>query len=323
MKSPVRWGVLGAAKIARLQVCPAIHQAKGGVLGALASRSAHKIQAFVQQYPGLKIHDDYDTLLTDPDIDAVYVPLPNDMHVEMTRRALLAGKHVLCEKPIAMAACEIDELIALRDKTGRLAAEAFMVVHHPQWIRVKEILESGEIGRLAHVSGAFSYNNSARPDNIRNTSAHGGGGLPDIGVYPVITTRFATGAEPTSITADIDWQNGIDLNARVRTRFADFSFDFYCSMRMALRQEMLFHGSEGWIRVAAPFNPGGYGDPALEIHLADGTTRRERFADVDQYQLMVEAFNHSATTDSQFACPLEFSKGNQMVMDKIIAADPA
>lgn len=322
MPDTIRWGVMGAAKIAREQLCPAIHQAAGGGLCALASRTTEKTQTFIRQYPGLKIHKSYDDLLADPDIDAIYIPLPNDLHVDMTRRCLEAGKHVLCEKPIAMAANEINELMACRDQTGLLAAEAFMVVHHPQWTRVREILQSGEIGKLAHVSGVFTYNNAAKPGDIRNSKAHGGGGLPDIGVYPVVTTRFATGAEPTEVTASIDWQDGIDLTARVQAQFLDFSFDFYCSMRMGLRQEMVFHGAKGWLRVTAPFNPGSYCDPQLEIHRTDGETLFERFADINQYQLMIEGFNHSALSGAAFACPLEFSRANQVMIDLIKNADP-
>ncbi len=320
MTKPVRWGVLGAAKIARNQVCPAVHQASGGVLAALASRSPDKTGAFANQYPGLKIHDSYDALLADPDIDGVYIPLPNDMHIPMSMRCLEAGKHALCEKPIAMAAGEIDALIALRERTGLQAGEAFMVVHHPQWHRVRAILKSGEIGPLAHVSGVFTYNNAAEPDNIRNSRAHGGGGLPDIGVYPVVTTRFVTGAEPVSAMAKIQWLDGVDLSARVMADFADFSMDFYCSMRMGLRQEMLFHGRDGWLRVAAPFNAGDYGDTQLEVRLADGSSRIERFAQANQYQLMIEAFNRAISKGDAFPCTLEFSRANQVVIDMITEA---
>lgn len=318
----VRWGVMGAAKIARTQLCPAIHVAAGGTLTALASRSAEKVDPFTRQYPGLKIHTGYEALLADPDIDAIYIPLPNDMHVDMTLACLAAGKHVLCEKPIAMAAGQIDGLIAQREKTGLLAAEAFMVVHHPQWARVRKILQSGEIGALSHVSGVFTYNNADKPTNFRNHSSQGGGGLPDIGVYPVVTTRFATGAEPTDIRANIDWLDGVDLSAHVMATFPGFTMDFYCSMRMGLRQEMLFHGTNGWIRVLAPFNPDSYADGQLEIRLKDGSSRIERYGETNQYQLMIEAFNRSVTLGEPFACTLEFSRENQAMIDQIIAADP-
>jgi len=322
MAANIRWGVLGAAKIARDQLCPAIHRAAGGSLAAIASRSPKSCEPLQHQYPGLRLHDGYDALLSDPDIDAIYIPLPNDMHVDMTRTALAAGKHVLCEKPIAMAADEIDQLIALRDASGLQVAEAFMVLHHPQWHRLRALLQAGTIGQLRHVSGNFTYNNADQPENIRNSVAHGGGGLRDIGVYPVVTTRFATGAEPDHVTAKIDWRKGIDLTARVMAQFPDFSMDFYCSMRMALRQEMLFHGTDGWIRLAAPFNAPGYGDAVLEVR-SNGETRLERFAEADQYQLMVAAFNSAISGGPDYPYPLEFSRGNQAMIDRIIAADPA
>ncbi len=323
MAGAVRWGVMGAALIAKTQLCPAIHLAAGGTLAAMASRTPDKAQPFTHQYPDLKIYDGYDALLADPDIDAIYIPLPHDMHIEMSKRCFAAGKHVLCEKPISLRAEDIDGLIALRDQTGLVAAEAFMVVHHPQWSRVRDVLASGEIGKLMHVSGVFTYNNAGDPDNIRNTQTHGGGGLPDIGVYPVVTTRFATGAEPIRVTSKIDWQDGVDLSANIMAEFPDFTMDFYCSMRMGLRQEMVLHGSDGWLRVLAPFNPDGYGDGQLEIRLADGTSRFERFGEVNQYKLMVEAFNRSVTDGAPFACTLEFSRGNQVMIDMIKAADRA
>ena len=322
MADVVRWGVMGAAKIARTQLCPAIHMAAGGVLQAIASRSPAKLEIFSKQYPGVTEHGSYEAMLADPDIDAIYIPLPNDMHIDMSLRCLQAGKHVLCEKPIAMQADEIDTVIAARDATGLVAAEAFMVVHHPQWARVREILASGEIGNLAHVSGVFTYNNAADAENIRNTSIHGGGALPDIGVYPVVTTRLATGAEPVQVSSKITWQDGVDLSANIMAEFPGFTMDFYCSMRMGLRQEMLFHCTKGWIRVLAPFNPDSYADGQLEIQSADGSTRFERFGSVNQYVLMIEAFNRSVSGGDPFACSLEFSKGNQEMIDLIKAACP-
>ncbi len=174
-RTHLSWGILGGAVIAWKQVAPAIHQSSYGTLSALASRSAEKAEQWKNRYPGITVHDSYDALLSDPDIDAIYIPLPNHLHVEWTEKALQAGKHVLCEKPIALSAEEIDRLIELRDKTGLLAAEAFMVVHHPQWQRVRKIIASGEIGELVYIHGVFTYNNSADPGNIRNNAETGGG----------------------------------------------------------------------------------------------------------------------------------------------------
>ena len=212
----------------------------------------------------MTLHTDYVALLDDPGVDAIYIPLPNAHHVEWTAKCLEAGKHVLCEKPIALQASEIDRLIDLRDRTGLVAAEAFMVVHHPQWLRVRALVAEGAIGRLVHVQGAFTFFNDD-PGNIRNDATVGGGALRDIGVYPTVVTRFVTGAEPVDIAAQIDWDRGIDATARVRAEFPGLHMDFYVSMRMAPRQLMTFHGETGWISVHAGFNAGNYGDAVIEI----------------------------------------------------------
>ena len=189
----VRWGILGAAKFAREQMAPAIHAAKGAQLVALATSDAAKAAPFEAFAPGLRVLPDYDAVLADPGIDAVYIPLPNSLHVEWTRRALEAGKHVLTEKPIAMQASEIDAVIALRDSTGLVAAEAYMIVHHPQWHQVRDWVQGGAIGELRRVNATFTYDNSGDPGNIRNAVATGGGSLPDIGVYTLGCARFVTG----------------------------------------------------------------------------------------------------------------------------------
>jgi predicted dehydrogenase len=321
MTAILRWGILGAAKIAETAVAPAIHMAEGAVLAAVAtSGSSTRIGGFRARYPGIRVVDGYEALLADPGIDAVYIPLPNHMHVEWTQRCLAAGKHVLCEKPIAMRADEIDALIRARDASGLLAAEAFMVAHHPQWARVRALIDEGAIGRLAHVEGAFSYNNAADPANIRNRPETGGGALRDIGVYPCITMRLVTGAEPVGLRSDIRLENGVDSFARVWADFPEFTASFYVSMRLGLRQEMVFHGADGWLRLTAPFNAGTYGEAQIEWRRSDGRRGLEAFPAVDQYRLMIEAFGRSALTGAPFACPLEMSRGNQAMIDAIFAA---
>ncbi|MCD7059842.1 Gfo/Idh/MocA family protein [Pelagibacterium xiamenense] len=322
MTETLRWGILGAAAIARSALAPAIARAEGAHLAALATTSGEKAAPFLARYPGLRVIGDYQALLDDPDVDAVYIPLPNHLHVEWTLRALDAGKHVLCEKPLALDAEQIKSLIAARDRSGKLAAEGFMVVHHPQWQAARALIADGAIGKLQHIDGAFTYRN-LDPANIRNQAATGGGGLYDIGVYPSITARFVTGAEPTRLRADIQRENGVDTFARVWADFPEFTMSFYVGMRQAARQEMVFHGEDGWLRLNAPFNTNLYGDVRLDIRLGDGTTRSQSYNSVDQYQLMIEAFCRSVRTGEPFACPLEFSYGNQKMIDAILAADPA
>jgi predicted dehydrogenase len=318
MDGHVRWGILGAAKIAREWLAPAIHLSARGSVAAVASRDAGRAAALAEPY-GAQVIEGYEALLGDPEIDAIYIALPNGQHVEWTEKCLDAGKHVLCEKPIALKAGEIDGLIRRRDATGLVAAEAFMVVHHPQWLRVRELLAEGAVGRLMHVQGAFSFFNDD-PRNIRNQAELGGGALRDIGVYPSVSTRFVTGAEPERVRAEIDWDMGIDATARVWAAFSEFTMDFYVSMRMAPRQEMTFHGDAGWLSVKAPFNAGAYGDEVIELRTADGRVVRERFPQADQYRAQIDAFNASVLEGVPYACTLEFSRGNQRMIDMIYAA---
>ncbi len=314
----MRWGILGAAKIARTDLVPAMQLARGAELVALATRDPARAAPFQDLVAGLRVHASYEALLDDPEIDAVYIPLPNHLHVDWSIKAAEAGKHVLCEKPIALEAAEIDKLIAARAATGKLIAEAFMVAHHPQWARVRALLQEGAIGRLEHVEGCFTYTNRDL-GNIRHDPAMGGGGLRDVGVYPCITTRLATRAEPERLRADIRWSHGVDIFARVWADFPDFTMSFYCGMMQTRRQQMVFHGQDGWIELSAPFNGVVYGDCRVELH-AEGRAVVERYNNVNQYALMVEAFAASAAGGVPFACPLEVSRGNQAMIDAIFAA---
>ncbi|HBG98647.1 MAG TPA: oxidoreductase [Rhodobacteraceae bacterium] len=319
MTQPVRWGILGASGFARAEMAPAIHLAEGGLLAALATRDPARAAPFVACYPGLRIHESYDALLADPDIDAVYVPLPNDMHVPWTLRAAAAGKHVLCEKPIALRADDIDRLIAARDASGKLIAEGFMVVHHPQWARVRAMLADGAVGDLRRVDGAFTFCNGDR-GNIRNIAERGGGALYDIGVYPTVTTRFATGAEPVAIAARAACEGGVDVLAEVRADFPGFTLQFHVGTRLAPRQEMVFHGTRGWLRLPAPFNAAVAGEAQIHWRRADGTDLVERFPTARHYVLQIAAFNRSVRTGAAYPCPLAFSRGNQAMLDRIFAA---
>ncbi|HBS39104.1 MAG TPA: oxidoreductase, partial [Rhodobacteraceae bacterium] len=195
----IRWGILGASKFAREHMGPAIHAARGAVLSAVASRNPASVGPFQEFAAECRAIAGYEALIADRDIDAVYIPLPHHMHVEWTVKALHAGKHVLAEKPIAMQAEDFDNLIAARDATGLLAAEAYMIVHHPQWQRARQMVADGAIGRVIHITGGFSYDNSDDPQNIRNQAAMGGGGLRDIGVYVLGSARYVMGEELENI----------------------------------------------------------------------------------------------------------------------------
>jgi len=317
MDKMIRWGVLGASNFAREQMAPAIHAANGAELAALATSDRAKAAPFQAFCPGLHVHSSYDDLLADPEIDAVYIPLPNHLHVDWTLKALEAGKHVLCEKPMTMQADEFDSLIAKRDATGLLAAEAFMIVHHPQWLRARQMVQDGAIGALRHVTGRFTYDNRDMV-NIRNRAETGGGGLRDIGVYVFGAARFVTGQEPASISAQVKMENGVDTFADVTAAFPDFSYSAYVSTRMHPAQDMVFHGEIGMIRLTAPFNARVFGEARIELHQPDLGLRIERFPGDNHYQLQVEAFCDSVCTGVDYACPLEFSRGTQVMIDRVL-----
>ena len=321
MTDPIRWGILGASGFARRDMGPALHAARGHVLSALATRSPEKAAPFEALAPGLRVHADYESLLADPDIDAVYVPLPHNLHIPWAIRALEAGKHVLVEKPVALQADEIDPLIAARDRTGLVCAEAYMIVHHPQWHFVRGLLDDDAIGGLRHVEAVFTYDNSGEPGNIRNSAETGGGALPDIGVYSYGSTRWATRAEPERIThADLDWENGCDTVARVSARFDGFTAHWLNSMRMLPEQFILFHGQGGLIRMTAPYNAGKFREARVEWRGTDGVEHLRRWPGVNQYVLQVEAFGRAVRGEEAFPWTLEDAKGTQRVIDMAYAA---
>ncbi|KAF0172089.1 MAG: oxidoreductase-like [Rhodobacteraceae bacterium] len=318
---PVRWGILGAANFAREHMAPAIHAAKGAELAALATSSAEKAAGFQAFCPGLTVHSSYEALLADPSIDAVYIPLPNHMHVEWTLKALAAGKHVLTEKPIALHADEIDQIIAARDASGLLAAEAYMIVHHPQWQRAKQWLEAGEIGTLRHVDAAFSFHLTDM-ENIRNRPDAGGGSLRDIGVYTFGSARFVTSSEPVDISARLIMENGIDSFAQVAGIMdgphGRFTYGSMTSMRLYNRQVVTFQGDKGMIRVeGGPFNANVNDLAEVELHQNGNRVITDRFPTANHYVLQVEAFGRSIRDGVAYPCPLEFVRGTQAMMDTV------
>ncbi|MEG3661020.1 Gfo/Idh/MocA family oxidoreductase [Celeribacter halophilus] len=319
--TPVRFGVQGASKFALEHMSRAIHEAEGAVFAALATSSEEKAAPFRAFNPALRVFTDYDAMLASDEIDAVYIPLPNHLHIAWSLKALEAGKHVLCEKPVAMQAQDIDRLIAKRDETGLLAAEAYMIVHHPQWQRVREVLAAGEIGALARVEAAFSYDNRDA-QNIRNRPETGGGALGDIGVYALGCARYAAGEEPLEITrAAITREHGVDVTADVSARFPSFAYHGYVSMRMAPFQEVRFHGQEGVIVLKTPFNAGVAGVAAIEIRDATGTMRVEQFPRVRQYVCQVENFVRTLREGVAYPWSLEDARGTQAMIDMVFDAD--
>ncbi|MBX8813906.1 Gfo/Idh/MocA family oxidoreductase [Pseudochrobactrum algeriensis] len=317
-----RWGILSTANIGITQVLPAIAASETGVVQGIASRDAARARAVADRFNAPLSFGSYEELLASDQIDGVYIPLPTSQHIEWSLKAAEAGKHVLCEKPIALKAEEIDRLITARDRHQVVISEAFMVYYHPQWAKVRELIASGQIGRLRMVQGCFTYFNND-PANMRNQVALGGGALPDIGVYPTVVTRIVTGQEPQEIFARIerDPDFGTDRYATVLARFVDFDLSFYVATQLSGRQQMVFHGDQGMITVHAPFNAGKYDHARVTWHDGSHTASQEwTFSNINQYSLQADAFVRFARGEKEVLFSLENSKANQHVIDRIYAA---
>ena len=318
----LRWGILSTAKIGREHVIPAIQIAQNSNVACIASRDAAQARKVADEFGIAGAIGSYEELLASDEIDAVYIPLLTSLHVEWSIKAANAGKHVLCEKPISLHADEINAIIEARDRNGVVVSEAFMVTYHPQWHKVRALIAEGAIGTLRHVQSAFAYNNTD-PDNMRNILSQGGGALPDIGVYPTVATRFVTGKEPKSVSAKVmrNATTGTDNYATWRADFGDFEMSTYVATEMALRQEISFHGDQGWIEVSAPFNAGLYDADTVTLHDKDHNLAQcFRFAGVNQYTLQVEAFARTVAGGESEVFSLEDSVKNQKLIDAIYKA---
>lgn len=324
MMKTVNWGVLGAAKFARDHMARAIHEAEGARFYALATSDAAKAAPFQAFAPDLKLHGTYEALLADPEVEAVYIPLPNHLHVEWTKKALAAGKHVLTEKPVALKAEEIDGLIAARDQSGLFATEAYMIVHHPQWQRARELVRAGAIGRVLHADAAFSFD-LRDGGNIRNRPETGGGSVPDIGVYAYGSVRWVTGAEPVALRSRIRREGGVDVFTQV---WADmegpggrFTYGAMTSMRLPNRQEVVFQGEKGVLRLTAPFNAGIFGEAQLHLFRPGEADHIERFPGARQYRNQVEAFCRTLRDGADYPWQLEDARGTQAMIDRVFASE--
>ena len=318
----LRFGILSTAKIGRDAVVPAMQDAENSVVTAIASRDLSKARAMADRFSVQHAFGSYEEMLASDVIDAVYIPLPTSQHVEWSIKAADAGKHVLCEKPIALKAAEIEMLIAARDRNKVLISEAFMVTYAPVWLKVRELIEGGAIGRLRHVQGAFTYFNRDA-SNMRNIPELGGGALPDIGVYPTITTRFVTRREPLRIQAvtERDPEFGTDIYSSVKADFGDFEMSFYVATQMANRQVMVFHGTEGYIEVKSPFNADRWGPEEIELTNQKHTESQIfRFQDSRQYRRQVETFARAVKGEAVDLVSLENSLKNQKFIDAIYRA---
>ncbi len=324
MNRKLRWGVMGAAGIAVKKVIPGMRQSRLCEVAAIASRDPEKAAAAAAQLDIPAYYGSYEAMLKDPDIDVVYNPLPNHLHVPWSIQALEAGKHVLCEKPLGLSSAEIRSLIEVRDRTGLKAGEAFMVRTHPQWVRVKELVDSGELGRLRAVECWFSYNNRD-PQNVRNVAEYGGGGLMDIGCYPIFISRFLFGEEPVRVTGalEIDPVFQVDRLASAVLEFPSGHCAFTCSTQIAPAQRVVAICEEARVEVEIPFNaPPDQGcrifiDAGTD--LAGGSRREETFPVCDQYGIQADEFTRAVLGEREVPVPLENSLGTMAVIEKLRA----
>ena len=322
MKEKIRWGVLGAAKIAVEKVIPAMQQGEESEIVAIASRNSDRARETAHRLGIEKAYGSYEELLNDPEIDAVYNPLPNHLHVPWTIRAAEAGKHVLCEKPVALDVQGVKQLIETRDRTGVKIGEAFMIRTHPQWQGSRKFIQEGRIGELRALQGFFSYY-LVDPANIRNVLEDGGGGMMDIGCCPINTSRFITGEEPRRVIAhvELDPVMKIDRLASVILDFPSIQASFLCGTQMVGSQRMFFFGTSGRLEIEIPFNASP--DRPCRVFISEGdfiedNQRTLTFPVANQYTIQGDLFSRAIKEDGEVPVPLEDSLRNMAVIEAVL-----
>jgi predicted dehydrogenase len=317
MPEKVRWGVLGAANIATRKVIPAMQGGEWSEVVAIASRDRTKAVSAAAELGIRKAYGSYEELLADPEVEAVYNPLPNHLHVPWSIRAAQAGKHVLCEKPIALSVAECRSLMEARDRAGVKIGEAFMVRTHPQWLRARELARSGEVGEMRAVVTAFSYFNRKSKD-IRNLPECGGGALMDIGCYPIFTSRFLFGEEPARVQALVerDPEFGTDRLTSAVLDFPSGQSVFTCSTQLVPYQRVQILGSRGRIEIEIPFNA-PTDRPCRLLVDTGGTTRIEEIPVCDQYTIQGDCFSRAIREGGEVPVPLEEALRNMAVIEAV------
>ena len=322
----VRWGVLGVANIATRKVIPAIQATETCRVTAIASRDLAKARAAAEELGIERAYRSYRELLDDPDIEAVYIPLPNHLHAEWTLAAAAAGKHVLCEKPLALTTEEARRMVDGCARAGVKLMEAFMYRHHPQWVEVKRMVDEGVIGQVYAIQTVFSYRNMD-PTNIRNIAAAGGGALYDIGCYPVNVARFLFGSEPTDVEAFIrrDPAFGTDALTSAILDFDGRHAVFTVSTQTEADQRVAIEGTEGRLVVEIPFNI-PHDRPTRVIHYAGGDPPADPDFEVhdippaNQYGIQAELFARAIREDTPVPVDPSDAIANMEVLDRIFAA---
>ena len=315
----LRIGILSTANIGMKKVTPAMQRGQHTEVVAIASRTQARADAAAKQLGIPAAHGSYEALLADPNVDAIYNPLPNHGHVPWSIRAIQAGKHVLCEKPIALTSAEAGELIAVAKQHPRIKVmEAFMYRHHPQWIKARQIVAEGGIGALRTVHSFFSYYN-ADPANVRNMADIGGGGLMDIGCYNISLSRFLFGAEPARVVGLVEFDPTFKTD-RLASGMLDFgagTATFSCSTQLASYQRVNIYGTEGRVEIEIPFNAPP-DKPCRIWHQRGSDVTEIVFPVCDQYTLQGDAFALAVLNDTPVPTPLEDALANMRVLERVL-----
>jgi predicted dehydrogenase len=324
--TPVSWGVLGAAKIATEKVIPAMQRSEMSRVDAIASRSPERSASTARAFGIPTAYGSYEELLADEKIEAVYIPLPNHLHAEWTTRAAEAGKHVLCEKPLAMTADQAAEMVEACDRAGVKLMEAFMYRLHPLWKQTRRLIEDGAIGEVRAMQTVFGYRN-VDPANIRNVPEFGGGALYDIGCYPVNAARMIFGSEPTAVKSVIRWDSdfGTDIVTSAVIDFDGRHAVFTCSTQMEPDQRVAIEGTESRLVIEIPFNiPPDV--PTRLLQIAGGTPPVEPHIEVheipaaDQYTIQADAFSRAIRHDGPVPTPPADAVANMAVLEQVFTA---
>ncbi len=319
---PVRWGILGTAEIALTRVIPAMQSCEHSVVTAIASRVLEKAQEAAAQHGIAHAYGSYAALLDDPDIDVVYNPLPNHLHLEWSARALRAGKHVLCEKPIAMNQAEVHELIHVRDETGLHIEEAIMIRNHPQWSSILELIAANTIGTPQSIQLAYAYREKNRND-YRYKPEMGGGAVYDIGSYSIAIARLIFGDEPNGVLATLvrDENTGVDVLASAILDFPAGHATLTVATESTTYQHVHVLGDRGWIRVEFPF---AHPQPTrCHIYIGDASSvgnfhcQEIAFDPINQYTLQADRFSLAIQDRSVATWPLENAAANMAVIDAL------
>ena len=313
----LRWGILSTAKIGRGAVIPAIHHSANGDVVAVASRDADRAREFAAANGIPRAHGTYEALVEDDGVDAVYIPLPNGMHLEWTLRCAEAGKHVLCEKPLGLDAAECDAMAAAGERAGVVCMEAFMYRFHPRIDRVLELIARGAIGELRSIYSAFTFK-LTRPDDIRWIPELGGGSLMDVGCYCVNVSRTMARAEPVEVQAVATWTDrGVDAQLAGLLRFEQgVTAQFDCALSMERREVFHVAGTDGHLEIAGAFSP-GTGDVTIEEYHGRGLAASHPVAGADEYRLMVEHFAACVASGTPVRYPLAEAAANMRAIEAL------